>query len=160
MTWSRVRAALPVAQLSLICWLLSGFLLAGWSGVDAAAVMSVDLGSECMKVAVVTPGVPMEIVLNRESKRKTPAVIAYRDAIRSFGEDAQTAGIRDPASAYGYLLDLLGKTIDNPIVELYRLTIFHCDCMPHSSSLKLSFYSFVGSAFHITTSEAIHCVAH
>lgn len=91
--------------------------------MDAAAVMSVDLGSEYMKVAVVTPGVPMEIVLNRESKRKTPAIIAYRDAIRSFGEDAQTAGIRDPASAYGYLLDLLGKSIDNPIVELYRLLL-------------------------------------
>lgn len=83
--------------------------------------MSVDLGSEFMKVAVVTPGVPMEVVLNPESKRKTPAIIAYRDGMRSVGEDAQTAGIREPASAYGYLIDLLGKTIDNPIVQLYRL---------------------------------------
>jgi len=29
------------------------------------AVMSVDLGSEWMKVAIVKPGVPMEIVLNK-----------------------------------------------------------------------------------------------
>ena len=29
------------------------------------AVMSVDLGSEWMKMAIVKPGVPMEIVLNR-----------------------------------------------------------------------------------------------
>lgn len=32
---------------------------------DMLAVMSVDLGSESMKVAIVKPGVPMEIVLNK-----------------------------------------------------------------------------------------------
>ncbi|KAM8721716.1 hypothetical protein ACLKA7_007566 [Drosophila subpalustris] len=88
--------------------------------VQSAAVMSVDLGSEWMKVGVVSPGVPMEIALNRESKRKTPAILAFRDGIRTFGEDAQTIGIREPSAAYGYLLDLLGKTIDNPVVDLYR----------------------------------------
>ena len=29
------------------------------------AVMSIDLGSEWMKIAIVKPGVPMEIVLNK-----------------------------------------------------------------------------------------------
>ena len=87
---------------------------------ESAAVMSVDLGNEWMKVGVVSPGVPMEIALNKESKRKTPAVLAFRDGIRTFGEDAQTIGVKFPAKAYGYLFDLLGKTIDNPIVQLYR----------------------------------------
>ncbi|XP_017493042.1 PREDICTED: hypoxia up-regulated protein 1 [Rhagoletis zephyria] len=89
-------------------------------GANAAAVMSVDLGTEWMKVGVVSPGVPMEIALNRESKRKTPVILAFRDGLRTFGEDAVTVGIREPSAAYGYLLDLLGKTIDNPIVDLYR----------------------------------------
>lgn len=35
------------------------------SPLDTLAVMSVDLGSESMKVAIVKPGVPMEIVLNK-----------------------------------------------------------------------------------------------
>ena len=35
------------------------------SSSDMLAVMSVDLGSESMKVAIVKPGVPMEIVLNK-----------------------------------------------------------------------------------------------
>lgn len=35
------------------------------SFADTLAVMSVDLGSESMKVAIVKPGVPMEIVLNK-----------------------------------------------------------------------------------------------
>lgn len=89
-------------------------------GVQSAAVMSVDLGSEWMKVGIVSPGVPMEIALNRESKRKTPVTLSFRNGVRSFGEDAVTDGIKDPASAYSYLLDLLGKQIDNPIVDLYR----------------------------------------
>ncbi|XP_053671695.1 hypoxia up-regulated protein 1 [Anopheles nili] len=87
---------------------------------NGAAVMSVDLGSEWMKVGVVSPGVPMEIALNKESKRKTPSTIAFRNGERVFGEDAQTLGVRFPANSYGYLIDLLGKTIDNPMVDLYR----------------------------------------
>ena len=31
---------------------------------DALAVMSIDLGSEFLKVALVKPGVPMDIVIN------------------------------------------------------------------------------------------------
>ncbi|KAH8324964.1 hypothetical protein KR074_000570 [Drosophila pseudoananassae] len=95
-------------------------LLAGIALSHGAAVMSVDLGTEWMKVGVVSPGVPMEIALNRESKRKTPAILAFRNGVRTIGEDAQTIGIKEPNAAYGYLLDLLGKTIDNPIVDLYR----------------------------------------
>lgn len=67
-----------------------------------------------------SPGVPMEIVLNKESKRKTPAAVAFRNNERLFGEDAVNVGLRFPASSYQYLLDLLGKTVDNPVVQLYR----------------------------------------
>lgn len=37
----------------------------GFCAADSLAVMSVDLGSESMKIALVKPGVPMEIVLNK-----------------------------------------------------------------------------------------------
>ncbi|KAK4297071.1 hypothetical protein Pmani_030475 [Petrolisthes manimaculis] len=87
---------------------------------QAVTIMSIDFGSEWMKVAVVAPGVPMEIALNKESKRKTPAAVSYRNDERTFGEDALTNGVRFPATNYYYLLDLLGKKIDNPIVELYK----------------------------------------
>lgn len=82
--------------------------------------MSVDFGSEWMKIAIVSPGVPMEIVLNKESKRKTPVAIAFRDEERTIGEDAYTVGVKFPSNMYFYLLELLGKTIDNPIVKLYQ----------------------------------------
>ncbi|XP_015126610.1 hypoxia up-regulated protein 1 isoform X2 [Diachasma alloeum] len=98
--------------------ILLGFLYLG--GANGLAVMSVDIGSEWMKVAIVSPGVPMEIALNKESKRKTPAVIAFREDERFFGEDAQGVGIRFPKNSFSYILDLLGKSIDNPIVSLYQ----------------------------------------
>ncbi|XP_047521461.1 hypoxia up-regulated protein 1 isoform X1 [Pieris napi] len=87
---------------------------------DAAAVISIDFGSEWIKTGIVSPGVPMEIVLNKESKRKTPAVVAFRDEVRTFGEDAVTVGVKFPKNAYKYLLDLLGKPYDHPLVQAYR----------------------------------------
>lgn len=63
----------------------------------------------------------MEIALNKESKRKTPAVIAFRDNQRLFGDEAVNIAGRFPANSFQYLTDLLGKEVDNPIVELYRL---------------------------------------
>lgn len=94
--------------------------LLGIKYVNGLAVMSVDFGSEWMKIGIVSPGVPMEIALNKESKRKTPTVISFRDSVRSFGEDAQTVGIRFPKNSYFYLLDLLGKGINHPLVKLYQ----------------------------------------
>lgn len=116
------------------------FMTSFISRVSSANVMSIDLGTEWMKVSsppngfhlivshqlvplqvgIVSPGQPMEMALNKESKRKTPSVIAFRDESRSYGEEAVSLAARFPASSYGYLLDLLGKDINNPIVELYK----------------------------------------
>ncbi|XP_059062905.1 hypoxia up-regulated protein 1 [Achroia grisella] len=101
-----------------LCVVLLPLLLS--QKTDAAAVISIDLGSEWMKIGIVSPGVPMEIVLNKESKRKTPAVVAFRDDVRTFGEDAVTVGVRFPKNSYKYLLDLLGKTYDHPFVQAYK----------------------------------------
>uniref|UniRef100_A0A8C0B9H1 Hypoxia up-regulated protein 1 n=1 Tax=Buteo japonicus TaxID=224669 RepID=A0A8C0B9H1_9AVES len=87
-----------------------------WSG----AVMSVDVGSESMKIAIVKPGVPMEIVLNKESRRKTPVAVSLKENERLFGDSALGMSIRTPKVAFRYFQDLLGKRIDNPHVALYQ----------------------------------------
>lgn len=56
---------------------------------DGLAVMSVDLGSQFMKIAIVKPGVPMEIALNRESRRKTPVAVSLKDNERLFSDGSQ-----------------------------------------------------------------------
>uniref|UniRef100_A0A1W7RAF8 Hypoxia up-regulated protein 1 n=1 Tax=Hadrurus spadix TaxID=141984 RepID=A0A1W7RAF8_9SCOR len=95
------------------------------SAVYGIAVMSVDLGTEWMKVAIVSPGVPMEIALNHESQRKTPVTVAFRDNERYFGEPAKTIGVRFPDKSYAYVLELLAKRIDNPLVQLFRKNFPH-----------------------------------
>ncbi|KPJ17240.1 Hypoxia up-regulated protein 1 [Papilio machaon] len=110
--------ALNIKMYSILCSILVPLLLS--QNAEAAAVISIDLGSEWMKIGIVSPGVPMEIVLNKESKRKTPAVVAFRDGVRTFGEDAVNVGVRFPKNTYKFFLDLLGKSFDHPLVKAYK----------------------------------------
>ncbi|XP_069732405.1 hypoxia up-regulated protein 1 [Phaenicophaeus curvirostris] len=104
-------ALLPLIVMLLCCPL---------PGAESVAVMSVDVGSESMKVAIVKPGVPMEIVLNKESRRKTPVAVSLKENERLFGDSALGMSIRTPKVAFRYFQDLLGKRIDNPLVALYQ----------------------------------------
>jgi len=97
-----------------------GLLACCFSSALGLAVMSVDIGSEWMKIAVVSPGVPMEIALNPESKRKTSVAVSLKDGERKFGSDAKAVGVKSPKNCYTHLLDLLGKTVDNPMVASYK----------------------------------------
>uniref|UniRef100_A0A4W5RQJ6 Hypoxia up-regulated protein 1 n=1 Tax=Hucho hucho TaxID=62062 RepID=A0A4W5RQJ6_9TELE len=86
----------------------------------SVAVMSVDLGSEWMKVAIVKPGVPMEIALNKESRRKTPIAVCLKENERLFGDSALGVSVKNPKFVYRHLQSLLGKKHDNPQVAVYR----------------------------------------
>ncbi|KAM6911153.1 hypoxia up-regulated protein 1 [Lycodopsis pacificus] len=90
------------------------------SNTVAVAVMSVDLGSEWMKVAIVKPGVPMEIVLNKESRRKTPTTVCLKEDERLFGDSALGVSVKNPKTVYRHLQGLLGKKHDNLQVALYQ----------------------------------------
>ncbi|XP_025784673.1 hypoxia up-regulated protein 1 [Puma concolor] len=105
----------------LACWVLMAVLLADLLALsDTLAVMSVDLGSESMKVAIVKPGVPMEIVLNKESRRKTPVTVTLKENERFFGDSAASMAIKNPKATLRYFQHLLGKQEGNPHVALYR----------------------------------------
>uniref|UniRef100_A0A671N6C4 Hypoxia up-regulated protein 1 n=1 Tax=Sinocyclocheilus anshuiensis TaxID=1608454 RepID=A0A671N6C4_9TELE len=82
--------------------------------------MSVDLGSEWMKIALVKPGVPMEIVLNKESRRKTPVAVCLKENERLFGDSALGVAVKNPKVVYRFLQSILGKTADNPQVAQYQ----------------------------------------
>ncbi|XP_029924698.1 hypoxia up-regulated protein 1 [Myripristis murdjan] len=90
------------------------------SHTASVAVMSVDLGSEWMKIAIVKPGVPMEIVLNKESRRKTATAVCLKDSERLFGDSALGVSVKNPKVVYRHLQGLLGKKHDNPQVALYQ----------------------------------------
>ncbi|KAM7085932.1 hypoxia up-regulated protein 1 isoform 1-T5 [Molossus nigricans] len=114
-------AATVGTQRRLARWTLLAVLVADLLALsDMLAVMSVDLGSESMKVAIVKPGVPMEIVLNKESRRKTPVTVTLKENERFFGDSAASLAVKNPKATLRYFLQLLGKQEDNPHVALHR----------------------------------------
>ncbi|XP_039259142.2 hypoxia up-regulated protein 1-like isoform X1 [Styela clava] len=106
---------------------------------DAITVMSIDLSSEWMKIAIVKPGVPMEIVLNKETKRKTEVAVSMKDGVRLFGSPAVTQGVRFPKSTYFYLTDLLAKKMDNPLVQRYKERFPYYDLVEDPSTGYVQF---------------------
>ncbi|XP_048471275.1 hypoxia up-regulated protein 1 [Rhincodon typus] len=108
------------SKMGLSIWMICFSLTHLVMHTDSVAVMSVDLGSEWMKIAIVKPGVPMEIVLNKESRRKTPVAVALKENERLFGDSAVAMAAKNPKVVARYLQDLLGKRMENPQVELYR----------------------------------------
>lgn len=56
--------------------------------IAEAATVAVDYGSAFYKAVLVKGGRNVDIVLNRDSKRKTPAVITIRGDERIYGSDA------------------------------------------------------------------------
>uniref|UniRef100_UPI00398E5734 hypoxia up-regulated protein 1 isoform X2 n=1 Tax=Pristiophorus japonicus TaxID=55135 RepID=UPI00398E5734 len=108
-------------KMELSTWLVLCFTLAHLAlHTDSIAVMSVDLGSEWLKIAIVKPGVPMEIVLNKESRRKTPVAVCLKENERLFGDSAVAMSAKNPKVVIRFLQDLLGRQLENPQAALYR----------------------------------------
>merc|ERR1719498_1956046 len=73
-----------------------------------AQIMSVDLGHEFFKVALMRQGAPLEIVLNTHSARKTPTATSFFESIRAFGSDALNHAAKAPAKVPMYFHTMLG----------------------------------------------------
>ena len=84
-----------------------------------AALMAIDLGSENLKISIVKPGkIPISIVINEMSKRKTTAAIAVVNGDRLVGEEAAALSARYPEKVFGGFRDMLGKNItDSTLLE-------------------------------------------
>ena len=78
--------------------------------------MGIDFGTEFMKVALVQPGAPLEIVTNHVSKRKTETSVAFVRGERLFGSDAYGMLSRKPEQAYARLTEFLGRSDSHPAV--------------------------------------------
>ena len=81
----------------------------------------------------------MEIALSKESKRKSPVAIAFRDGERTFGSEALATGVKYPKSCYMNFLDLLGKTVDHEIVEEFSRRFPYYTIVPCSERNTVCF---------------------
>ena len=53
-----------------------------------AAVLAIDYGSEWIKASLMKPGVPFDVLLNKDSKRKIQASVGWKRDDRVFSQDA------------------------------------------------------------------------
>ncbi|KAL4458458.1 hypothetical protein ABPG75_013323 [Micractinium tetrahymenae] len=90
-------------------------LLAAAVQPASGALLAIDLGSEFLKLSIVKPGrIPISIVINEMSKRKTPALVAFVEGDRLVGEEAASLAARYPDRVYGRIADWLGRPADDP----------------------------------------------
>ncbi|RKP01357.1 hypothetical protein CXG81DRAFT_5259, partial [Caulochytrium protostelioides] len=81
--------------------------------------VGIDYGTDWFKVALKQPGASLDLVLNRESKRKTASHVLIRDQERLFGNDATSLSVRFPKDYYPGLKNLLGKHADSAAAQEY-----------------------------------------
>ena len=66
---------------------------------------------------MVKPGMPFQVVANFQSKRKTPALVAFAGGERLFGADAEALLGRKPSLVLASPLTLLGRNASHPLVQ-------------------------------------------
>ena len=120
-------------RLSNLTLLLSLVFLFASTTSAASAVLGIDLGTEYIKAALVKPGVPLDIVLTKDSKRKETAAVAFKGTKtrvntvndenfpeRIYGGDAVALSARFPGDVYPNLKPLLGLTFNDDAVATYQ----------------------------------------
>ncbi|KAK3386616.1 Hsp70 protein-domain-containing protein [Podospora didyma] len=95
----------------------------------ASAVLGVDLGTEYIKAALVKPGIPLEIVLTKDSRRKEISAVTFKPSPngpkkgeypeRAYGSDAMALAPRYPGDNYPNIKTLLGLPVDSEQVKEY-----------------------------------------
>lgn len=150
------RRRIPLSLLSILIALL---LLFTSTASAASAVLGVDLGTEYLKAVLVKPGIPLEIVLTKDSKRKEFSAVAFKPhrdhssaqpatfPERSYGGDAMSLSVRFPGDVYPNLKPLLGLPVgEEGVVAAYRTRYPELDLVPAPGTRGT--VGFKSKAFH------------
>lgn len=95
----------------------------------SSAVLGIDLGTEYIKAALVKPGIPLDIVLTKDSRRKEISAVTFKPPKngpkkgefpeRLYGSDAIALSARFPGDVYPNLKTILGLPVDSHAVQEY-----------------------------------------
>ncbi|CAL2032368.1 unnamed protein product [Caenorhabditis brenneri] len=124
-----------IRWVNMLAVMLFSSLLASIAEGQLAA-MTIDLGTQFLKIGIVKPGIPMDIALNTESRRKTPNVVMIQDGHRTFADAAIGMQVRYPHLVHGQFNDLVAKSYDHPSFELFkqRNSFYEFDETPRNAS--------------------------
>ncbi|KAG5976211.1 hypothetical protein E4U55_007431 [Claviceps digitariae] len=139
------------SSLSPLKMLLGAIVLLSAHVFAAAAVLGVDLGTEYIKAALVKPGIPLEIVLTKDSRRKETSAVALKPSKagpkagefpeRLYGADAMAISARFPGEVYPNLKTLLGLPVDDAAVKEYAARHPALQLQAHATRGTASFKS-------------------
>ncbi|KAF9221713.1 actin-like ATPase domain-containing protein [Gyrodon lividus] len=99
-----------------ICLLV---LFTGLFETSLAAVLAIDYGSDWIKASLVKPGLPFDVLLNKDSKRKIQSSVAWKRDDRLFGADAANLASRFPSDSFTSLKLLQGVPYDSKAVSYF-----------------------------------------
>ncbi|THH27975.1 hypothetical protein EUX98_g6205 [Antrodiella citrinella] len=84
-----------------------------------ASLLAIDYGSDWIKASLMSPGVPFDVLLNKDSKRKIQSTVAWKKEDRLFASDAYNIAGRFPTDAFPSLKYLQSAPYDSPTVSYY-----------------------------------------
>ncbi|KAJ7146046.1 Hsp70 protein-domain-containing protein [Mycena epipterygia] len=84
-----------------------------------ASVLAIDYGTDWIKASVMSPGVPFDVLLNKDSKRKIQSSVGWKKTDRLFGTDAFNLASRFPSDSFSSIKYLQAAPFDSDIVSYY-----------------------------------------
>jgi hypoxia up-regulated 1 len=153
----------PGRQKASSPWNIFLALLFFFTSSASAAVLGLDFGTLNLKASLVKPGIPLEIVLTKDSKRKETAAVAFkpsRDSSnnviaelgsypeRAYGGDALALQGRMPGEVFPNLKPLLGLSWNGEQSEVVNLYTSRYPAVQAKQDGKLGTTLFTCSAFN------------
>ncbi|GAA6037719.1 hypothetical protein JCM8097_002306 [Rhodosporidiobolus ruineniae] len=113
-----MASARPPAARRLLLALLA-VVLTLTSTASAASLLAVDYGTDSFKASLVKPGIPFDVLLTKEGKRKSPTLVTYRGEERIVGADAGNLATRFPQDTVPSVKLLLAHPSSHPQSQLH-----------------------------------------
>ncbi|TIA74880.1 hypothetical protein E3P91_00681 [Wallemia ichthyophaga] len=79
--------------------------------VYATSILSIDLGSDSLKIGLIGSG-NLDVVLDKDSSRKLQSTVGFKGDDRLFGKQALQNSNKNPDTSYPHLKMLIGKTAE------------------------------------------------
>ncbi|KAJ2976533.1 hypothetical protein NQ176_g4898 [Zarea fungicola] len=122
-------------RLSSLMTLLGAVFFLSANVMAASAVLGVDLGTEYIKAALVKPGMPLDIVLTKDSRRKETSAIAFKPTPGGIkeGDDPAAGGKGTPLRAPG------APPVPESEIQRENITtetIYNCIAAPDPEAIK------------------------
>ncbi|KAF5676306.1 hypoxia up-regulated 1 [Fusarium heterosporum] len=142
------------SRVSPLMTLLTTIFLFATNVFAVSAVLGVDLGTEYIKATLVKPGIPLEIVLTKDSRRKETSAVVFKPSRngpqkgeypeRAYGADAMALASRFPSDVYPNLKTILGLSTKDSVVQEYAARHPALQLQPHPArgSVTLKSKSF------------------